>query len=210
MQQQDARGAGADALQRGDEQCIAQPLRLGMDDAGEVGPVGERQRQHRAFDRRAQQLRQGEREDQLRQCEEDVGHPHDRFRHQAAAIAGDEAERHADGHGEADDHQCHLQRAAGTEDDAGEDVPAQIVGAEGEGGAGRLQSAQQMRRAGVFRVGRDPGAEDRQDDDPDDQQRPDHRRHIAEELAQDQHQYRSRMRGSISACTTSVRMFTTA
>ena len=96
VQKHDARVAGADAAQRVDKQRSLQPPRLGIDQAREERPIGQRQRHHRAFERRRHQLRQGERQHQLRQGEKHVGDAHDRLGQPAAAIAGDEPERHAD------------------------------------------------------------------------------------------------------------------
>ena len=131
--------------------AVAQPPRLGIDHAGEEGPVGQRQREHRGFERRRHQLRQRERQDQLRQGEKHVGDAHDRLGQPAAAIAGDEPERHADPVGDHDDDDRDFERAARAENDAGEDVAPEIVGAERKGGAGRLQALQQMGGGGILR-----------------------------------------------------------
>ena len=191
--------------------ATAEPPRLGIDDAGEERPVGQRQRQHRAFDRRRHELRERERQHELRDRQHHVGDPHDRLRQPAAAIAGDAGRAARRSASPADDGERHLQRAARAEDDAGEDVAAEIVGAERIGGAGRLQPAQQMGRAGIFRVGRDPGAEERQRPArPAPCRAPITAGHVARQLAEDRLTACSRSRGSSRPCTTSIRMLTTA
>ena len=187
MQEQNARIAGADAAQRIDKQRRLQSPRFGEDQPGEERPVGHRQRDHRAFERRVHQLRQGQGKDQLRQGEEHVGDPHDGLRHPAAAIAGDEAERHADSGGEDDDDQRHFERAARPEDHARQHVPAEIVGAERESAGGRFQPLQQVRGGGVLRVGCEPRPENRDEDDRQYDNRAQQGRQVAREFLQDQH-----------------------
>ena len=96
VQKQNARVAGPDAAQRVDKQRRLQTPRLGVDEAGEERPIGQGQRDHRGFERRRHQLRQRQRQDQLRQGEKHVGDAHDGLGQPAAAVAGDEPERHAD------------------------------------------------------------------------------------------------------------------
>jgi hypothetical protein len=105
---------------------------------------------------------------QLRDRQHHVGDAHDGLAQPAAAIAGQQAERHADQHGDADDGQRDRRGAARAQDDAREDVPAEIVGAERIVAAGRLEAAQQCEPrhpAGRARASAEHGQHQHEDDD---------------------------------------------
>ena len=115
---------------RGDEVGIAQHQRLGARDARVGRPGGEGDRDHGVLDARSQRGHEGEREDQPREREEDVGDAHQRGVDPAAGIARRGADQQAD-RPDGDDHQQHHeQRDARAMHDAAEDVAAQGIRAE--------------------------------------------------------------------------------
>ena len=98
---------------------------------------------------------------EAREGEEDVGDPHQHRIDPAAEIAGDGADQEADGRCD-QRHQHHdEERDARAVDDAGEDVPRLVVGAEPEGLARRQEALRAQVSAGDGRIGRDDIGEDR-------------------------------------------------
>ena len=183
VEKKDARAARPDALQRVDEERGLEPPRLGVDDAGEEGPVGQRQRQHGALEARRHQLRQRQRQDQLRHGEKHVGDAHDRLGDPSPGSSRPiEPERHADQHRDADHHQRDRERPARAEDDAGEDVAAEVVGAERMSPARRLEAPEKMGGGDVAGVGREQRCEDRDQDDDEHDDQPQDGRLVLREL----------------------------
>ena len=87
-------------------------------------------RDHCVGEARSEECGERDREDQERAGEERVGHARDQHVDLAAGIAGQQSHRHADR--KRDKHRQHacLERRAGAEDDAGQHVAADLVGAE--------------------------------------------------------------------------------
>ncbi len=69
-------------------------------------------------------------EGQRRQRQPGIGDAHDDLVDPAAQVAGDDAERGADGAGEDDGGEAHHHRDPGAEDEPGQHVAAQMIGAE--------------------------------------------------------------------------------
>ena len=109
----------------------------------------------------------GKREHQIPQAREDGVH-------EPASVAGEQAERHADGGRDDDDEQRPEQAQARADDDPGEDVAARIVGAERMRKADRAEAVDEVDRIGIVR--HDPLADQRNEDEHrDDGGRRDHR-----------------------------------
>ena len=91
----DPRRAGALQPDGGDVVGVADGQRLGPGDAGIGRPGGERDGDDRVLDARAQGGDEGQRQDQPREGEEDVGDAHQHRVDPAAEIAGDRADQQA-------------------------------------------------------------------------------------------------------------------
>ena len=150
----DARARGALQADRSDEIGVAHGQRLGARDPGIGRPGGDRDRDDRVLDAGAERRDEGERQDQARKREEDVGDAHQDGVDPAAEIAGDGADQKPDradqDHHEADD----VERDARAVDDARVDVAAELVGAEPVRRRRRLQAVGEI--LGGRRMGRDP------------------------------------------------------
>ena len=68
-------------------------------------------------------------EDDRRKGDEDIHHPHQRFIGETAGIGGRDPDRGADDGPKRRRGEAHRQRYAGADEDAGEEVPAEFVGA---------------------------------------------------------------------------------
>src|SRR5690606_12395402 len=114
----DRRGAGQPGEGRDGQPADQQP-------DGPVAGAGERDDRHDQDER-------GERQDE-------VGEDPDGAVHHPAQVAGDDAEEPAGHQAEGDGHRADDQRRPASGEGAGEDVPADRVGAEPVPGGGRLQ-----------------------------------------------------------------------
>jgi len=109
------------------------------------------------------------REDNRRECEDEVGEPHQRAVGQSAEVAGDGADEAADRHRERDEHECDRKRRARAVDDAAADIAAELVRPEQVRPRGRLRRREALLERPVRR---DERREDRDQD-------PGHRDHDA-------------------------------
>ena len=187
VQEQDAGSARADALQGVDEEGGLQAPRLGIDDAGEERPIGDGERQHGA-------LQQGPISWASASARISCGTARKMSvtrmiasRHPALVVAGDEAERHAHGHGYADHHQRDRQGPARAQDHAREDVAPQVVGAEGVRPTRRLEAQQQVRGGHVSGIGRQQRRQHGHDGDEQHDAGAEHGRLVLGELGENEH-----------------------
>ena len=104
--------------------------RLGARDPRIRRPRRDGDGDHRVLDAGAERRDEGERQDEPREGEEDVGDAHQHRVDQPAGIAGDRADGEADRRGDDRDEDDDEQRDARAVDDAREDVAALVVGAE--------------------------------------------------------------------------------
>ena len=104
--------------------------------------------EHRVLDARPERGDEGERQDQPREGEEDVGDAHQHAVDPAAEIAGGGADDEAEDRRGQRDQRDDVERRARAVDDAAPDVAAELVGAEQvPAGAGRQQPV--LQRLGV-------------------------------------------------------------
>ena len=90
---------------------------------------------HRVLDAGTERGDEGQRQDQLREGEEDVGDAHQDRIDPASGVAGDRADDQADRGRDDGDQDDDVERQPRAVDDAGEDVAPQVVGAEPDASA---------------------------------------------------------------------------
>jgi hypothetical protein len=123
------------------------------------------------------------RRQQGREGEDDVGGAHQHLVGDAAFCRRPAAERHADGHTDADRDQRHGDGIAAADHDHGEDVAAEMVGAEPVGGVRGLQPVGDDQFGHV--IGRPDEREKRDSDDEDGDQRAGEERAVGERLSRE-------------------------
>ena len=162
----------ADQLHGGDVVGAPNGERLGARDPRIRRPRRDRDGEHRVLDAGTERCDEGERQDETREREEDVGDAHQRRVDEPSRITRDGTHDKPDGCGQ-DGHQNHdKQRDARAEDDARKDVAALVVGAEPVRGR-RRQQARGAQVADVRRVrGQHVGEHGRQHQADHDQQGP--------------------------------------
>ena len=164
-----------------DELALGERARLGVDDARGLHPV--HQRDHHGDDPQArlEHGRQADGEQQRRERHHQVGEAHQRAADPAAEIAGGDADQRADEQRDAVGDDADDQRGARAEQDAGQQVAAEQVGAQPEVGVGRQRRAFQRQPveellvrvvAGEPRRQDRAGHHDRDDGEADHRQRP--------------------------------------
>ena len=136
---EDAQVRGALELGRLDELGAPARQRLRAREPRIGRPGGERDRDHRVLDARAERGGEGERQHQAREGQEDVGDAHQHGVDPAAEISRGQPDREADRHHDDRDQGDDGQRDARAEEDARVDVAAELVGAERMRGRHRLQ-----------------------------------------------------------------------
>ena len=156
-------GAGADRALGVDELALGERAGLGVDDARGLHPV--HQRDHHGDDPQAGLEHGGEadRQQQRRKRHHQVGEAHQRGADPAAEIAGGDADQRADQQRRAIGDDADDQRGARAVEDAGQQVAAEQVGAEPEGGVGRQRRAFQRQAVEHLLVGIVGGEPRRQD-----------------------------------------------
>ncbi len=204
MAPQDARHRRALELRRHDEFGVAQRDGLGAGDAGVRRPGGDRDGEDRVLDPRLQRGDEGEREDQPRERHEDVGDAHQHEIDDPAGIARDRADQEPDRPDDDGDEADDQQRHARAGDDAGEDVAAEIVGAEPMRGAGRHQALVQILI--VHRPRPEQRRQHRRDHEQRHQSRPDQRQPVR---AEDQPAPHTSSRAAPAAATAAPRQAAT-
>ena len=144
---------GADRALGVDELALGERARLGVDDARGLHPV--HQRDHHGDDPQARLEDRGEadRQQQRREGHHQVGEAHQRAADPAAEIAGGDADQRADQQRRAIGDDADDQRGARAEEDAGQQVAAEQVGAEPEVGVGRQRRAFQRQPVEDLLVG---------------------------------------------------------
>jgi len=167
-----------------------------------------------------------QREQQRRERQEDIGHAHDHFIEPAAEVARREPERDADGARDQQDDERDQRGYPGAVEHPGQDVAADVVGAEPVLRRWRVEHGKRVRgRARVCGKRREQGSEQRHDDDaggsdrPHDQQRvrpqPAAQGRAAGDLGDlggkgcGRLDHRSLILGSMAACTMSTIRFAT-
>ena len=185
VQQDDAPRGHAEGHRRFDEHLVLQRPGLRVDQTREPRPVGERQGEDHVLDRRPEGLRDRDREHDLRDREEDVGGSHQHVAEPAAVPAGDETQGHADQKRRADRDDRDHQRDRGAEQNPAVDVSAHPVGAEPVGVAGRQQALRRVHLPRSVGMRREPGSENRRDNQQHDDDEPEQRRAVARELVHD-------------------------
>jgi hypothetical protein len=115
--------------------------------------------------------------------EHDVDHAHHGGVHELAVVARQQAEDHADGGGDGDRDQADRERDAGAVEDAGEDVAAELVGAQPMLGGGWLGA---VGRVDLDRIvgGEEGGGEGRRDDEQEQDEADDRPPVLAEEVGE--------------------------
>ena len=185
MQQDDAPGRHAERDRRLDEGFVLEGSHLGVDQAGEPGPVSDGQRQDHVLDGGAQRLRDGNGEHDLRHGEEDVGHAHQRLAQPVASPSGDEADRNADQERGADRDDGNGERDARTEQDAAVDVGPHAVGAEEVDFGRRLQAMARIHVPHRIGVRGEQWGQDGDRHEQDDDEQANCGGRVAQQLAQD-------------------------
>ena len=176
--EQDAPRSGADGTARLDELPLGQRGGLGVDHAGDLHPVHQRDHQGHDPQGRLEDRRQRDREEQGREGHHQVGQAHDRGTEPAAQIAGDDSEHRAEQDGDAVRDDADQQRGARAVDQAREQVAAEQVGAEPEVPVGRQRRAlerQAVEELLVRRVRGKLGCQYRGEDRDQDDGEPEHR-----------------------------------
>ena len=182
VQEQHAAARAAHCLRRLHEFGLLQDEDRAANQPG-VGRDGEyAHRQHDVLHPRADDGDEQNGEQDAREGEHDVHRPHDEVVDPAAQIPADEAEQHApergDEHGEHPDE----QRGARAVDDAAEHVAPEMVRPEGMGERRVFERRLEIRFYGV--VGRDEGRQERDRDEREDEDAPDHGDPVLEQAAQ--------------------------
>ena len=165
-------------LRHHDEIGLAQCQRLGTGQAGDGGPGGQGDGQHRMVEPRAHGRHEGQRQDQAGERQHHIGQAHQHGVDPAAEVARHHAHRQAQrAHHHGDQHHDE-QRDAGAVQQAAEHVAAELVGAEPVAGAGRQQGPGQVlpQRVGRRQPRRQCGQQHQQADD--------HHAHGGEPVAQ--------------------------
>lgn len=158
---------GAESARGFDELALLDGQHLGADQAGVADPSADAERDDQIEDARAEKGHEGDGDENSGKRKECVHHDDvEETVGIAAVIAGDGAEDQAEKERSGDHAAAYEHGDASAVDGAGEDVAAELVGAEPVGGAWRLQAAGQVNVAGV--LGRDPGGEDGKNGENDD------------------------------------------
>ena len=146
---------------RHDELPLLERERAGARQARERGDAHHADRQHGVERAGAQDRDDDHREQDRGHRQEEVEHAHDRGVGEAAREAAEEAERHP--HRSADQHRDRAgeERDARAVDHAAQDVPAELVGAEGVGEGRRPELVRPALGQGI--LGGDPGSQDSHD-----------------------------------------------
>ncbi|PIT04739.1 hypothetical protein TSA1_31300 [Bradyrhizobium nitroreducens] len=118
---------------------------------------------HGVAEARPEERGERDRQDQERAGQHRIRDPADQRIDETAAIAGEQAERHADAERDRDRDQAREQGGARAIDDTAEDVAAKLVSAEPVRGGRRLAHEAPARRDGI--VGHDERREDRKQDE---------------------------------------------
>lgn len=129
MHEEHAHMAGAERAFGHDEIPLHQPAGFGIDDAGDLHPVDERNHHGDDPEARLQKGCQHDGEKQCRKGHHQIGEAHQDVARQSAEITGDDADEEADRHRDAIGDKADDQRSAGAEEQAREEVAAERVGA---------------------------------------------------------------------------------
>ena len=164
----------ADDARGGDVVALLDGQDLAADDAGILRDGDQSDGHDGLVDALAERRHEGDGEQDRGHSEHDVHAAHDEGVDGAALVAGDGAERHADGERDGDGQQADGQRDLGAHEDAAEHVAALLVAAEDVRGAGLGERLREVLRVGV--VGQD-GREQRRDDGDDGEQRDERQAH---------------------------------
>jgi hypothetical protein len=116
--QHDAPGEAPISLHGGDVVGLADRQRLGAGDAGIGRPGGDGDRDHRVLDARPERGDEGQRQDQARKGQEDVGDAHQHGVEPAARITRHRAHQQPDRRGQHRHQHHHVQRDARAVDHA--------------------------------------------------------------------------------------------
>ena len=170
-------------LRRRDVVRAAQRQRLGPRQPRDRRPGGQRDRDDGVLEPGPQRRHEGERQDQRRERQEDVGDPHQHRVEPAAEVAGERPDREPDRPDDDRDQRDDRQRDPRAVDDAAEHVAPDLVGAEEVRAARRLQHRRQVLQVGVLR--RDQRREHRHHDQHRDHHQPEGRRGVAREVPHD-------------------------
>ena len=163
--EQDAPGGSALQHDGLNEIALGDGDRFGARDAGIGRPGGERNGDHRVLDAGAKRCREGQRQHQAREGEEDIGDAHQHRIDPAAEVARERADREADG-GHHHRHQQHDgERHPRAIEGAGIDVAAKFIGAEPVFGRRRRQPVGE-----ILRDGRNAARQQRREDRHEDEQ----------------------------------------
>src|ERR1700761_809329 len=187
LAQQNVRRAGTHTAGRVDEFALAQGQDLPAHDPAHIGP-GEKaddenqQNNPEAVTGKAEggirdHADQGDGENQQRESQEHVHGPRDDGVNPAPEIAGDDAEKHPDDHGQRGRQEADQQRVAGANDDPGQHVTAgDRLDTEWMSEADTTERAVRPAEGGIVQIGMirvrvlhqiraDDGDQDEQDDD---------------------------------------------
>ena len=115
---------------------LGQCDRLGIDDAGDLHPIHQRDDEHDDDEAGLQDGGEGDGEQKRRERHHQIREAHDGGADETAQEAGDHSEPGAEHHGGAVGEHADDHRSLGTEQEAGEDVAAERVGAHPEAGVG--------------------------------------------------------------------------
>jgi len=147
VQDDDARGAGAEGFRGGDVLHLAHFQDLAAHEARVTDPSDRRQREDDVVEARPEDRHESDGEEDAGEGEEDVGDAHDERVEPAAEVASHGAEGDADQRGEDDDAEADAQRDARPPEDARENVAPEIIEAEEMAVRRRFEAAD-----GVLRI----------------------------------------------------------
>ncbi|MNZ74492.1 hypothetical protein D3C78_929420 [compost metagenome] len=146
-------------------------------------PGGERDGENGAFDARLQRRDEGKRQDEAREGQEHIGHPHQHRIDDTAEITGDAADGETDRRNENDDGNDHAKRDAATIEDTRKDIATQLIRAEPVLGTRKGEAVAEVLRRRI--IGREPWRQQRQCDEEDDDGQTDHRQRVGLEVEPD-------------------------
>ena len=143
--------SGAQRARGQDELAVAEFEERRAGQPGEHGQEGHADGHHADGQARPEDGRHEESREDGRESLHGVHEPHEALVEPAAEVAGEHAERHADPH--ADPHRDHPDQDGGdgTGHDAGEEVAAELIGAERMGLRGALEPARDGHLEGIAR-----------------------------------------------------------
>ena len=149
----DVEVAGAQAPRAAHEAALLERVHLGAHHVGDAHPAEQADDEHDVVDRLPEQRREHDHQGQRRDDEEEVGDAGHRGLPPAALVAGEDAERAADQHGDERGGEADEHRVLGAGDDQAEHVDAGVVGAQPVGGRRRLERlAARARRPSTARA----------------------------------------------------------